>query len=443
VKWLVKEGDKIKSGQTIAEIETDKATMEMESKNAGTVATILTSEGQKVPVGTAIAVLAVGSENPADVKKQFASGAAQAATTKPPAKPAEAARQSASRVPPPTAGPQGGAVHTLEAASASEIHEPDGVGHGTGRATAVAEAPARGGNGHEGGGRIFASPLARRIAAEKNIDLAQVQGTGPGGRIVQKDVLEFSPRSAPVIEQKPAGPALPTRVARGQTEAIPLTKMRAAIAGGLQKSKQTIPHFYVTVDVDIEELSALRVRMNKQLEAEGVKLSISDFIAKAVSAALLKHPAVNAHFTGDSITRFGDVNLGIAVAIPDGLIVPVLRGVDQMGLKEIRVRSEDLIKRARAQKLKQDEMRGATFTVSNLGTYGVREFSAIINPPEVGILAIASAEKRPVVRGEQIVARTQLTLTLSADHRAVDGATAAEFLRTLKVMLEEPAMMLA
>ncbi len=459
VKWLVKEGDKVKAGQTIAEIETDKATMETESRDAGTLATILAKEGQKVPVGGVIAVLATGSENPADIKKKYAGGAAAgagkevvgagasakgAAAAAPAARPASkqaAGAGSASSTASPSQAQSSG--HTLQRASSGEIREPDGFGHGASRgsgATVAEPATGRSGNGHgaASGHRIFASPLARRIAADRQIDLGRVQGSGPRGRIVQKDVVAFADRPG---AQGPAQLPAP-RIPRGESQAFPLSKMRAAIAAGLQKSKQTIPHFYVTVDVDIEELSALRVRANKQLDSEQIKLSISDFIAKAVSTALLRHPAVNAHFTGDAITRFGDVNLGVAVAIPDGLIVPVLRGVDQMGLKEIRLRSEDLIGRARGQKLKQDEMRGATFTISNLGTYGVREFSAIINPPEVAILAIAAAEKRPVVRADQVVPRTMLTLTLSADHRAVDGAVAADFMRTLKSLLEEPAMML-
>jgi pyruvate dehydrogenase E2 component (dihydrolipoamide acetyltransferase) len=193
----------------------------------------------------------------------------------------------------------------------------------------------------------------------------------------------------------------------------------------------------------VEELTKLRARLNEQLKPLNIKLSIGDLVAKAVATALTEHPALNAHFNGSEITRFGDVNLGIAVALPDGLIVPVLRGVNYMGFREIRVRSADLVERARAQRLKQEELGGATFTVSNLGMFGVREFSAIINPPEVGILAVGGAEKRAVVREDQIVARMMITLTLSADHRAVDGATAAEFLTTLRQLLEEPAMMLA
>ena len=446
VKWLKKEGDRVKSGEPIAEVETDKATMEMEALDGGTLAYIAVPEGAKVLVGALLAVLATGNEKSDEVKKQFANRAPAAAAKE--AKQPLAAAATASvpnhRAPAPPAA-HGGTVHTHEGASTGELHEPDEAGHGSTRSKPVAfpAVRTRGGNGHDE--RAFASPLARRVASEKGIDLSQIRGSGPRGRITRQDVLNFE--ANPPIEPKPVkGPPpeaiMAPRVPRGEKQVVPLTKMRAAIAGGLQKSKQNVPHFYETIDIDVEELFAMRVRVNKQLEPQGIKLSISDFITKAIASTLLRHPQVNAHFTGDSITRFGDVNLGIAVAVPDGLIVPVLRGVDQMGFKEIRSRSEDLIARARNQKLKQDEMRGATFTVSNLGTFGVREFSAIINPPEVGILAVAAAEKRAVVRGDQIVARMMMSVTLSADHRAVDGAVAADFLRTLRQLLEEPAMMM-
>jgi pyruvate dehydrogenase E2 component (dihydrolipoamide acetyltransferase) len=352
------------------------------------------------------------------------------------------------RVPPQSAaGVQSGSSHTLDGASRGEVHEPAEAGHGAtrGRATAVPPVP-HGGNGNGNGQRVFATPLARRVAADKGIDLSQIQGTGPQGRIVQRDVLTFAERP-PAAPGRPAAPGaapLPQRIARGQTEAVPLNKMRQAIAAALQRSKQQVPHFYVTVDVDVEAITALRAGMNKALEPEGIKLSLNDFVSKAAATALLRHPAVNAHFTGDSIVRFGDVHLGIAVAIPDGLIVPVLRSADQMDLRELQQRTAELAKKARATppRLKEDEMKGATFTISNLGMYGVRDFAAIINPPSVAILAVAGAEKRAVVRGDQVVARTMMSLTLSVDHRAVDGATAAEFLRTLKGLLEEPGMML-
>jgi pyruvate dehydrogenase E2 component (dihydrolipoamide acetyltransferase) len=437
VKWLKKEGDKVSAGEKIAEVETDKAVMEMESFDGGTIAVIVAREGDKVPVGKPIAILANSKENPADIKKAHSGGVASATPA-----PAQTAAV---------------AAPMLAAAASGEVHEPtSNAGHGATRETPTAVPPVPHHGGYSEGERMIASPVARRLAADRGLDLKLITGTGPRGRIVQKDVMEYAGKPA-VVAPAPASPAKgkpetsapaapqPTRVSKGEKQVVPLTKMRQAIAKGLQASKQNIPHFYCTIDVDVEELSALRVRLNTALEGEKIRLSIGDLISKAVAVALLKHPALNAHYSEKTseITRFGDVHLGFAVALPDGLIVPVLRNIDQMGLKEIRTRSADLIDRARAQRLKQDEMTGATFTISNLGTFGVREFAAIINPPSVAILAVASAEKRPVVRNDQIVARTMLTLTLSADHRAVDGAVAAEFLRTLKGLLEEPGLMLA
>src|SRR4051812_12274056 len=467
VKWRKAEGEKVKANETIAEIETDKAVMEMESYEGGTLAAILVKEGDKVPVGAVLAVLATSKENAADVKKKYAGGATGGATastdgggSKQASAPAErqtpapkaasaAASAGSERVPPPAR--ESGAVATHEAASRSEIHEPDDVGHGATResATAVPAIPQSGGNGH----RVHVSPLAKRIATDKGIDLSQVKGSGPGGRIIQRDVLAFAENPQPAAQPQPRAGGMdasatmgsaPARIARGETEQIPLSKMRVAIAAALQKSKQTVPHFYVTIDVDVEELSGLRVRLNKQLEAQGAKISLNDFVSKAVCAALLKHPALNAHFGDNQITRFGDVHLGFAVSVPDGLLVPVIRSADQMGLKELQQHTADLAKKARATppRLKEAEMKGATFTISNLGMYGVKAFDAIINPPSVAILAVAGAEKRPVVKDGQIVARTMMSLTLSVDHRAVDGATAAEFLRALKGLLEEPGMML-
>jgi pyruvate dehydrogenase E2 component (dihydrolipoamide acetyltransferase) len=436
VKWLKKEGDQIKSGEAVAEVETDKAVMPMEAFESGTLAVLMVTEGGKVAVGQPIAVLATGKETAAEVKAKY-TGKSNGSKAAPAPAAAAVVQAPVTEMKP-----------TIEAASNSEIHESASVGHGATREkpTAVPAMPPH----TSPGGRIIVSPLAKRIAADRKIDLSQIRGSGPNGRIIQTDVLNFTPApvAAPKVETAPAkgkpAEAAPARVSRGEKQVIPLTKMRQAIAKGLQASKQNIPHFYETVDVDVEALSALRVKLNTALEAEKVRLSLGDLISKAVAVALGKHPALNAHYSEktNEITRFGDVHLGFAVALPDGLIVPVLRNIDQMGLKEIRGKSADLIDRARAQRLKQDEMSGATFTVSNLGTFGVREFSAIINPPSVAILAVASAEKRAVVREDQIVARTMMSLTLSADHRAVDGAVAAEFLRTLKGLLEEPGLML-
>jgi pyruvate dehydrogenase E2 component (dihydrolipoamide acetyltransferase) len=444
VKWLKKEGDKIASGEKIAEVETDKAVMEMESFDAGVVAALVVAEGQKVAVGALMAVIATGSENPAEVKKKAGSSAppvASAPAASAPAASPPASRQevAASRKPAPVAASPvvassaASPASNFAQASTGEIREPDSVGHGATRqaATSVPPLSYRGNGGH----RVAVSPLARRIAAQKNIDLHALRGSGPGGRIVKQDVLNQAPARAQIS-------APPAQLGSGQTQVIPLTKMRSAIARSLLASKQNIPHFYETIEVDVEDLTKLRAELNDLLEPEKVRLSLGDFLAKGVATALLRHPALNATFNGTEITRYGDVHLGMAVSIPDGLIVPVLRNIHLMGLKEIRQRSVDLVDRARAQRLKQDEMSGGTFTVSNLGTFGIREFSAIINPPQVGILAIAAAEKRPVVRDNQIVARTMMSLTLSADHRVVDGATAADFLKTLKTVLEQPGMML-
>ena len=464
VKWLKAEGEAVAEGEMVAEVETDKATMEMEAGDeAGTLATILAKEGEAVAVGEPIGVLALKGEDAAAIKKQYSNGKKPASSSDAP-KPAASAVGSE-----PTEGQAPATtIDKEEAAPAGKVG--GGNGGGSGGVTRHAADIDYGGpasidmpmpaapddpsatNGH---GRLIASPLAKKIAEKKGVELSKLAGTGPGGRIVQKDVLDYiekgesasghphvaPPKEAAPAPKPPASP-LPQRVASGKTETIELTKMRATIAQRLQQSKQTIPHFYEVVDIDMQAANDLRASLNKTLEKEKVRLSIGDLIAKAVASTLKQHPALNATFDGKTVTRHGDVHLGMAVALPDGLIVPILRNIDQMGLREIRQRSADLVDRARAQKLKRDEMSGATFTVSNLGTFGIREFSAIVNPPEVGILAIGAGDERAVVRGGQIVARPVMSVTLSADHRVVDGATAAEFLRTLKQMLEEPGMML-
>jgi pyruvate dehydrogenase E2 component (dihydrolipoamide acetyltransferase) len=421
VRWLKKEGDKIKAGEIIAEIETDKATMEQESFESGTLASIVAKEGQKVKVGEVIAVLAGAGENVEQIKKSQGSAAAP----KKPAASAEIGGEGDEKNQGDHAKPSASAAKSAASAQTATIAPP----------AARVDVDL---------GRVRISPLARKIAADRGVDLTRIKGTGPNGRIVQRDIEGVLASTASGAKEAQGFESLgvPSRVASGQKQVIPLTKIRATIAQRLQQSKQQIPHFYESIDIDVEEVSQMRASMNKSLEKQNIRLSLGDFVAKAIAVALQRNPALNAHFSGNEITRFGDVNLGMAVALPEGLIVPVLKNINQMGLKEIRQRSADLVERARAQKLKGDEMSGATFTVSNLGTFGVKEFSAIINPPEVGILAVAAAEKRPVWRGESVVGRTIMNVTLSADHRAVDGATAAEFLRTLKDLLQEPAMML-
>ncbi len=425
VEWKKKEGEVVKSGEEIADIETDKATMPMEAFDDGTLAAILVKEGEKVAVGQVLAVLAAKGEDAAEIKKQYASGAGGAAASA--AKP-QAKEQDTSP------GEEG-------STRAAEEEKPERAQ--AAKAPAPAPEPQKPATKSD---RIIASPLAKRMAEELGIDLSTIQGSGPGGRIVQKDI-EAAAAGAMAKPQPAATPAaaaapLPPRVTSGEKQVVPMTKMRATIAQRLQASKQNLPHFYETIDIDCEAVLDLRKKLNSILEKEGVRLSLADFIVKALAVSLQAHPTINATFDGQQITLHGDVNIGIAVALPNGLIVPVLRGVNQMGLKEIRQRTADLIERARQQKLKGEEMSGGTFTISNLGNFGIRQFTAIINPPEVAILAIGAAEKRAVVRGDQLVARTIMTVTLSADHRVIDGAAAAEFLQTFRRLMEEPAMML-
>lgn len=489
VKWLKKEGEKVKEGDAVAEVETDKAVMPMESFDSGTLAAQLVKEGEKVKVGVAIAVIARAGEDVEAVRKSaFAKGssaaapaAANAADT--PNRASEAAKATSAAavvgastspgrtsVPAEVVAVMGSGRDGVEAAA-------DGsTGRGTG-GVAVAELPptrspmsesAGNGTGSGEGGRIRVSPLASRVAAERGIDLRLIRGSGPNGRIVLRDVENFDPKKAAVsgLVTSPkavAGPVAavaaaqasaaaaatsgvavppPTRPA-GTKESVPLTKMRQVIAQRLQLSKQTIPHFYCSMEIDMEAAMALRERLNRSWEKEKIRLSLNSIVMKAVAVALTRHPELNAHFKDTEIVRFADVNLGVAVALPDGLIVPVLRGVQHMGLKEIQVRTADLAERARQQRLRGDEMTGGTFTISNLGAWGVSEFGAIINPPEVGILAVAAAEPKAVVHDGAVVVRHRMKVTLSGDHRAVDGANAAEFLRTLKGLLEDPATMLA
>ncbi len=332
VKWHKKEGDAVKAGEEIADIETDKATMPMEAFDAGTLAYIAASEGAKVKVGDLLAVIAAPGESAEDVRKHAREGARQ------PSPPASADIE--------TDHPK---IEEQRAAQSEKLAAP-----GT--------QPPQEKAGPDVEARLRVSPLARRLAADKGIDLSQVKGSGPGGRIVERDVLEFTrrqgaPSGTAAPAQPKASPVVSPILLTGQKQVIPLTKMRSAIAVALLRSKQSIPHYYETIDVDLERIVSLRKQLNERLEKEGIRLSILDFIIKATAVALLRVPALNARFNAEKmeVTRYGDVNLGIAVAISDGLIVPVLRGVNQMNLRDIRVRSVDLIERARA----ETEARGA------------------------------------------------------------------------------------
>lgn len=423
VKWRIKPGDSVEIGDIIAEVETDKATMEMEAFDEGIVHQILIAEGSKVAIGAKLAVLRAPDEDPATISPETLSGAsAQAAA---PAAPAALAPGT------PAASAAGHADGSAPAASAAPAAVPTAIG------------------------RVKASPLARKIAAAKGVNLASLQGTGPGGRIVAADVEKAltSPAARPAAAAASPAPATSTPAApapiaadpaAGDAEVVPLTGMRRVIAERLLASKTQIPHFYLTIEVDAGPISKLRRQLNAISEsAGGSKITINDFILLATARATAAHPKVNASFAGDRILQYRSVNLAVAVAVEDGLVTPVIRNAQNLTLRQISDAVKDLASRARSKKLKPEEYQGGTITVSNLGAYGIETFSAIINPPQAAILAIGAIVKKPVVNDkDEIVAAERMSITLSCDHRVIDGAIGAEFLSTLRRLLENPALML-
>jgi pyruvate dehydrogenase E2 component (dihydrolipoamide acetyltransferase) len=418
-QWLVKVGDTVKEGDVLADVETDKATMPMKAYDDGIVALLDHGVGDEIKLGDRVLVLAGKGEDPKQVAQQYAGKKAAGAA-------APAPTSAASERP-------------NEQAHAAAANGQEGHGQA---AVAVVETGNGAGTSAGAGGRIKSSPLARKIAAASQVDLGRVRGTGPNGRVVRSDVEAFLARGGQRQATQPAAAPAAAAAQTRATERIPHTRMRKTIAQRMVEAKKAAPEIHVTVDIRVDALVAIREQLNAQLAPEKIKLSLGDFVTKAVALALRKHPGVNASYEPDAIVRHGEVNIGIAVALDGGLIVPVLRNADMLGLREIRVGSEALATAARSNKLTPEQMSGGTFTISNLGMYGVRQFDAILNMPEVGILAVAAAEKRPVVEGNSLVVGTVMTVTLTADHRAVDGALAAEFLRTLKGLLESPASML-
>ena len=411
VKWLKKENAKIKPGDVIAEVETDKATQELEAFEPGTVARIVAKEGEKIPVGGLIVVLAKPEEDVAAVAKAAGGKSSSSAAAAPQAPAAATLAATPAPVPAPAAAP----------------------------APAPAPAPSA-----DASRPVRSSPLARKIAADKGIDIQSLQGTGPDGRIIKRDVLAAgtaSARPATSAAAKSALPAAPAPVAaKLEARTIPLNNMRQTIARRLLQAKQTVPHFYVSIDVVMDALLELRKAANEQLAP--TKLTVTDFIARAVASSVAQVPAVNASFTETAIIQHGSVNLGIAVAIEDGLVVPVIRDAQNKGIRQMSEEIKQLAQLARSRKLKADQMTGSTITISNLGMYGIREFQAIINPPEAAILAIGGTEARPIVKNGQVVPAQVMTISLSADHRVIDGALGAEFLSKLKTVLENPLAML-
>jgi pyruvate dehydrogenase E2 component (dihydrolipoamide acetyltransferase) len=414
-KWHKKEGDEVKAGDIIAEIETDKATMEFEAVDEGKIGKILVAEGTEgVAVNTPIAVLLEEGESASAAQAAPKAEARKAETPKVEAPKAEA--------PKPAAAPA--------AASATPAPAP------------AAPAPAA-----KSGDRVFASPLARRMAQQAGIDLKAVQGSGPHGRIVKADI-EKAPKGSvmPAAAGKAAAPVAAGPGARQLADLLkmpyrlePLSGMRKTIARRLTESKQTVPHFYLTVDTEIDELLSLRKRLNDKTDA---KISVNDFIIRAVALALKKVPTANASFDDSGMMYYEHADISVAVATPNGLITPIVKQAESKGLTQIASEMKDLAARARDGKLKPEEFQGGTFSISNLGMFGVKQFEAVINPPQGCILAIGMGEQRPVVKNGVVVPATVMTCTLSVDHRAVDGAVGAQFLQAFKGFIDDPLTML-
>src|SRR6266404_964472 len=395
VKWTKHEGDAVKSGDTLAEVETDKAVMELVARADGQLLKVLVPEGTTVPVGNIVAWIGKPGE------KVDGAGGGQPATAAP--QPAPAAAAPAAKAPPPAPVP------VVTATDAT---------------------------------RVKASPLAKRIAKEAGVDLKLVQGSGPGGRVIKRDV-EGAHSSPAATVAAPAPRTTPDARRTGVPyEDVPLTQIRKTIAKRLAASIGPIPHFFLTTEVDMERAAEAREALNKQLGEEGGKISFNDIIIKAVALALVQHRACNAWFQEDHIRYWNEVHIGMAVAIEDGLITPVIRNADMKSLREIGAESRELAGRARNRRLKPEEYTGATFSVSNLGMFDIDQFTAVINPPEAGIVAIGSIVAKAVPDGDRVVVRRRLRLTMSCDHRVIDGATGAVFLKTLKQMLENPLAML-
>jgi pyruvate dehydrogenase E2 component (dihydrolipoamide acetyltransferase) len=425
--WLKNVGDKVKSGDILAEVETDKATMELENYEDGTLLYTGPKAGEAVAVD---GVLAIIGEEGADIEALL--GGQSGGAPAPAAAPAEApkAAEAAAPAPAPAAAPTAP----------------------TPAAEAAPAAPA---------GRILASPLAKSIAKEKGINLAQVVGSGDNGRIVQRDVENFQPSAAPAAQAAPAAPATPAAAPAAAPQAAaaapasqapstnnpapdtytdtPVSQMRKVIAKRLSESLFTAPHFYLTMEINMDKAIEARVKLN---ELSPVKLSFNDLVLKATAMGLRQHPMVNSSWLGDKIRQNKLINIGVAVAVDEGLLVPVIRNADQKGLSQIANEVKELAGKAKAKKLQPAEWEGSTFTISNLGMFGIDEFTAIINPPDACILAVGGIKQTPIVKDGQIVVGNIMKVTLSCDHRVVDGATGAAFLQTLKGLLEDPMRML-
>jgi pyruvate dehydrogenase E2 component (dihydrolipoamide acetyltransferase) len=417
-KWHVKKGDAVKSGDVIAEIETDKATMEVEAVDEGTIEDLLVAEGTEgVKVNAPIARLSGDSTG----------------ASAPPAPKAEAAPE----------------APKAETQPAPEAKAP------TPTPTPVTAAPAPVAKASDGG-RIFASPLARRIAGQKGLDLATLKGSGPHGRIIKADVEGAQPGQAKAPAAAPAGqastaPAAAPRqvqsleqqgIPPGSYDLIPLDGMRKTVARRMTDSFRDVPHFPLNIDLEIDALLAARAKINAMLEKSGGKISVNDMVIKAAAVALMQVPEANASYTPEGIAMHHHADIAMAVAVPHGLITPIIRAAETKGLAAIAAEAKDLAERARNKKLKPEEYLGGTFSISNLGMFGIKSFASIINEPQGAILSVGVGEKRPVVRGDQLAIATVMSVTLTCDHRVVDGATGARFLAAFKPLIEDPITMI-
>ena len=421
-KWLVKVGDQVSSGDIMAEIETDKATMEFEAVDEGTIAHIQVEEGTEgVTVGTIIATLAEEGEDVPDVDAITDGGAAPAPT--PAASEEKAEKPAPSPSPSPSPAPAPAVDEAIEAGPAPT----------------------------KDGERIFASPLARRIAEQKGVDLSTVQGSGPNGRIVKADVEGAKPSAAAPAEkkvEKEMAPAVEQKPAEAQDFGIPhevekLSGMRKTIARRLTESKQQVPHIYLTVDIRLDALLKLRGELNAALEPQGVKLSVNDLLIKALGKSLEQVPECNVQFAGDSMLKFSRADISVAVSIPNGLITPIVKDAGAKAMSKISTEMKDLATRAKEGKLAPEEYQGGTASLSNMGMFGIKQFEAVINPPQGMIMAIGAGEKRPYVVDDALQIASVMSATGSFDHRAIDGADGAQLMKVFKELVEAPLGLVA
>jgi pyruvate dehydrogenase E2 component (dihydrolipoamide acetyltransferase) len=389
LKWLKKEGEKVKQGETLVEIESDKADMELEAYDSGVLRKIIIPEGSSAAIGAPIAIIADANEDIAEYLKDVTSTKTE--------------------------------ILNKDKSSGKAVAEESGTEYSASSTSGTIS------------GRLKASPLAKRLAVENRLELQSVSGTGPQGRITKHDIEALLSRKES-IPLKSGIPVIP-----GGYRDIELSPIRKTIAKRMQESKQTIPHFYVTVVIDMEAAIAFREQLNA---TSGSKTSFTDILVKATAAALMKHAHINAAYQGDAMRQYGEAHVAVAVALDDGLVTPVLRNCEQKSIPQIGAELRDLAERARNRKLKPDEYRGGTFTISNLGMFGVEEFAAIVNPPEEAILAVGSILEKPVVKKGKIIIGQTMKVTLSSDHRIIDGVLAARFLQDLKMLMENPVALL-